>query len=99
MRYVLLLPHDTKQQITAYLSDFTTGSVAYRAARDAVLDQLGKIQVNPQLGTPVYGGPLESRRILRFSLPVGSESHDFQVVYKINDDSRTVVVSGFDRTP
>jgi hypothetical protein len=99
MNYVLHLPPDTRNQITAYLSRFQPGTETYRAISDAVLDHLNRIRVNPQLGAPVYGGPLESRRILRFEVSAGGDTHDLQFAYKIYESNRTVVISGFDQTP
>jgi plasmid stabilization system protein ParE len=97
MNYTLDLPPDTRRQIGDFI-EALDGS-ARRAAVNAILDELGKLAANPKLGSPVYGGPLERRRIHRFLATIGPEPRELQFAYKLLEATRTVLVSGFDEAP
>lgn len=98
MSYALVLPPDTSRQIETYLKTVEAGGPR-AAVCNGILDQLNIIRKNPKLGAPVYGGPFESRRLLRFVVDLSTEKHDLQFLYKINEADRCVIVSGMMPTP
>ncbi|MGH7619177.1 MAG: hypothetical protein ACREPM_18300 [Gemmatimonadaceae bacterium] len=97
MSYTLDLPPDTRGQIVDFIAAFGDGPER-RIAINAILDELNKLAVNPKLGTPIYGGPLERRRIHRFLVNAGV-TRELQFAYMVFESTKTVVISGFDEAP
>ena len=95
MSYELRLPPDTQAEITDYLRARTASLEEQAEATEAILAELRKLEVNPRLGAPHFGGPFESRRIHRFRIDLQGVTRDLQVVYKVHEADRIVVVSGF----
>ncbi len=99
MPYELRLPPDVQAEIGAYLTDRVTSPEERGEVADAIFTELRKLEVNPLLGIPDYGGPFESRRIYRFRFTIGGTVRDLQVVYKILDADGIVIVAGFSPVP
>jgi plasmid stabilization system protein ParE len=95
MAYELRLPPDTQNEIRDYvLKRFDTPELQ-RAAIDAIERELGKLAVNPGLGTARPGGPFEHRPIYRFGFELEGVTRYVQVTYKVHKKDAIIVIAGF----
>jgi len=93
--YELILPPDVQTEIREYLNGRFSVNEERLGAWRQIEAELQKLQSNPALGTPQWGGPFEQRPILRFSIRVSEVIRHIQVVYKVHHDDSLVVITGF----
>lgn len=99
MAYEQVLPNDTANQIADFIQERYVGAASMMAAAEAIEREMTTIAANPFLGTPIYGGPYESRRIHRFVAASGDVTHTVEFAYWINPRRPVVVFSGFREVP
>jgi hypothetical protein len=93
MAYELELPRDVETDIEEFLARFS--SEARTIARNAIVGELVKLEINPKLGYAYFGGPSERRLFYRFRIEVESVIYHLQLAYRITEAKKLVTAHGF----
>jgi hypothetical protein len=98
MGYDLELPRDVETDINEFLDRRFQGN-SYAVARSAITAELKKLEINPRLGAPHYGGPSERRLFYQFRIVVDGTTYELQLAYRVNEATKMVTAHGFDEYP
>lgn len=99
MAFEIVLPPDTQNEIEEFIENCFIGRASQMAAVDALDREAEKLAANPTLGAAPLGTPLENRRIHRFGMTVGDESHTVEYLYHLNKSAERITLYGFRRVP
>lgn len=96
MIYGIVLPADTQRSIERFIEARCRTLDTALSAQAAIKQATEYVATNPTIGAVPYGGPLESRRVYRFLVPVGEgASVVVEFMYAIRSVTKNIVFSGF----
>ena len=99
MTYEPVLPHDTQVDISEFVKTRCDAAFQLRVLNRIEIETQN-IVANPAIGTVVYGGPFESRRIHRAIVETDHNAFaTIEFAYRENKRSNSIVFSAFREVP